>query len=128
MSRTTLVVCILLAANSASAELSTGYRKAYCRLWEHRDMQGARMVMPNGDRVSFADRGDVGSSAWRERPDWNDVVSSATIDPGCKLQVWEHMEATGASKTWTGGQRGWRVNYVGGTWNDRISSATCYCE
>lgn len=128
MSRSTLIVCILLAANSASAELRTDYRTGYCTLWEHRDMQGARLRMPNGQQVSFAHNNEVGSTAWSERPDWNDVVSSAKIDPGCKLQVWEHMEAAGASKTWSGGQNGWRVNYVGGTWNDRISSATCYCK
>ncbi len=91
-------------------------------------MQGARMRMPNGDRVSFAHNEQYGSTAWRERPDWNDVVSSATIDAGCKLQVSEHMEGGGASKTWSGGPNGWRVNYVGGAWNDRISSATCYCD
>lgn len=128
MSRSMIIACILLAANSASAELRPDYRRGYCRLWEHRDMQGARIRMPNGQRVSFAHNTEAGSTAWSERPDWNDVVSSATIDPGCKLQVWEHMEAAGASETWSGGRNGWRVNYVGGTWNDRISSATCYCD
>jgi hypothetical protein len=90
-------------------------------------MQGASLRMANGERVSFAS-GDVGSTAWRELPNWNDDVSSATVDPGCRLQVWEHIEGRGASKTWSGGQTGLLINYVGDSWNDRISSATCYCD
>ena len=127
MFRYSILVGVLLAG-PAAAELRTGpYRHAYCYMYEHRDMTGARMRMPNGDRVSMAS-GDVGSTAWRERPDWNDVVSSATVDPGCTLRVWEHIEAQGAARTWHGGANGWRVNYVGSAWNDRISSATCYCR
>jgi hypothetical protein len=128
MSRTTLIVAILLAASPAMAELRVQKpRDAHCTLWEHRDMQGARKVMANGERVTFA-RNDVGSSAWRESPTWNDHVSSATIDRGCRLQVWEHVNASGKSKTWSGGPKGLLVKYVGSEWNDRISSATCYCD
>jgi len=121
-----LLSSVLLVASHASAELRTApARRAYCTLWEHRDMQGAHHRMPNGERVSFA---DSGSTAWRGLPSWNDAVSSATVDSGCRLQVWEHMEGGGASKTWSGGSQGLDINYVGGPWNDRISSATCYCD
>lgn len=123
-----LLGCVLLAASPAVAEQRTWpARRAYCTLWEHRDMQGASLRMANGERVSFA-RSDVGSTAWREFPEWNDDVSSATVDPGCRLQVWEHIQGKGASKTWPGGQTGLRVKYVGDAWNDRISSAICYCD
>jgi hypothetical protein len=77
--------------------------------------------------LSFA-RNDVGNSAWSERPRWNDVVSSAHVDPGCTLQVWEHAMAGGESHAWQGGRNGLRVNYVGSRWNDRISSAACTCR
>jgi hypothetical protein len=90
-------------------------------------MQGARKRLPHGERVSFA-LADVGTSSWRESPTWNDVVSSATVDPSCRLRVWEHMQGEGASKEWRGGKNGLRIKYVGDEWNDRISSATCLCE
>ena len=115
-------------AGHAAAELTVGPRPTgQCMLWEHRDMQGARLRLPHGDRVSFA-RSEVGSSAWREVPSWNDVASSARIDAGCRLRVWEHVQAQGAAKEWSGGKNGLLVNYVGDAWNDRISSATCRCD
>ena len=122
------MLCGLLVAGSTDASLTVGPAKTgQCMLFQHRDMQGARMRMPHGDRVSFA-RGDVGSTAWRESPTWNDVVSSAHVDRRCHLRVWEHILAGGASKQWDGGANGLRINYVGDAWNDRISSATCTCD
>jgi hypothetical protein len=124
-------VLLALAAGMAPAAaqpLRSGpERGGSCFLYEHRDMQGARMRLPNTDRVSFA-RSDIGSSAWRERPRWNDVVSSAQVDPGCTLQVWEHAEGGGESHVWRGGRNGLNVNYVGSRWNDRISAAACTCR
>jgi hypothetical protein len=123
-----LVLCGLLVLDNASAELRVGPRpNGQCMLWEHRDMEGARLRLPHGERVSFA-QGDVGNSAWREVPSWNDAASSAKIDAGCRLRVWEHMLAQGASREWSGGNNGLLVKYVGSTWNDRISSATCLCD
>ena len=121
-------VSVLATSSAVTADQRVGtYRHAYCVLWEHRDLQGASLRMPNGDSVSFANA-NPGSTAWSERPEWNDRVSSMTIDRGCRLDVWEHMEGKGASKTWRGGTRGWMVRYVGGNWNDRISSAMCVCD
>ncbi|UFN49042.1 hypothetical protein LPC08_24145 [Roseomonas sp. OT10] len=124
-----VLVGVLLPLGAAPAQqLRSGpYRAAYCTLFEHRDMQGARLRLPNGERVTFS-RSDVGNSAWREVPSWNDVASSATIDPGCHLRVWEHAMASGDSRIWHGERRGWNVNYFGDRWNDRISSATCHCD
>lgn len=122
------MLCGLLIAMPGMAELTVGPRPTgRCTLFEHRDMQGARLRLPANERVSFA-RGDVGSSAWRELPSWNDVVSSARVDAGCRLRVWEHMLGQGASKEWSGGSKGLLVKYVGDAWNDRVSSATCLCN
>jgi len=131
MSRLAWIIGGLLIATTttATAELTVGPRRqGSCLLFEHRDMQGARFRMANGERLSFA-RGDVGNSSWREVPSWNDVVSSAKLDAGCRLQVWEHMLAGGAAKTWAAKPNaGLNVNYVGDAWNDRVSSAVCSCN
>ncbi len=123
-----ILMLALVAAEPAMASRSGPYRKAYCRLWEHRDMQGARTSVPNEDSVSFAHNAEMGSTAWREvDANWNDQVSSALVPARCELIVWEHMEGGGHSKTWRGGANGLNVNYVGDDWNDRISSARCNC-
>jgi hypothetical protein len=122
-----LMILFTLAPAEAQELRSGPYRRAYCTLFEHRDMQGASIRLPNGERMTF-NRPDVGSNAWRERPRWNDAVSSATIDPGCRLQIWEHAMAGGESRVWHGGQRGLSVNYVGDRWNDRVSAVACYCN
>ena len=123
-----LIALGLLAVGNSVAELTVGPRPTgQCMLWEHRDMQGARMRLPHGDRVSFA-RADLGSTAWRESPTWNDVASSAKVDARCHLRVWEHMQGGGASKEWHGGSKGLLIKYMGDTWNDRASSASCLCD
>jgi hypothetical protein len=123
-----ILMLALVAAEPAMASRSGAYRKDYCRLWQHRDMQGARMSILNEDSVSFAHNNEQASTGWREvDPNWNDQASSALVPPRCDLIVWEHMEGDGASKTWHGGVNGLNVNYVGDSWNDRISSARCNC-
>lgn len=123
-----IVLSGVLASMGASAELTAGPRHGgQCMVFEHRDMQGAKMRLANGDRVSFA-REDLGNTTWREKPSWNDALSSARIDPGCHLRVWEHMAGTGAMKEWHGGSKGLLVYYVGDRWNDRVSSAVCHCN
>lgn len=128
MKQAILILAGALLATTASAELRSGPPRAgQCKLFEHRDMQGARMTLHHGDRVSFASE-DVGNTTWSEKPRWNDHVSSATVDPHCTLRVWEHMKAGGAMKEWHGGRNGLLVKYVGDRWNDRVSSAVCSCD
>jgi hypothetical protein len=123
-----VLMVIVCATLSSQASQTVGPPRAgVCVLWEHREMQGARMRLPHGDRVSFA-REAVGNSSWRESPTWNDVVSSATLDSGCTLRVWEHSLAGGESREWRAGGSRLLVKYVGDRWNDRISSATCLCD
>lgn len=130
MLRASAFLAALLAGAPAFGQgLRTGeYRRAYCELYEHRDMQGRMLRIANGDRISFNDPGRVGSSAWSYRPARNDSISSAHIPPRCTLRVWEHAEGQGQSQAWHGGDRGWNVNYFGRHWNDRISSVACTCR
>src|SRR3954466_13194565 len=98
-----LFVLAFVAAAPAVASTTGPLRKDYCRMWEHRDMQGARTSVANGDSVSFAHNAEVGSTTWREVDgSWNDAASSAQVPPRCELIVWEHMEGGGRSKTWSG--------------------------
>ena len=119
--------CLFVAGHGSASQTVGPPPKGVCVLFEHRDMQGARMRLPHGDRVSFAS-GDVGDSSWRESRTWNDVASSATVDAGCTLRVWEHIKARGESKEWRAGDQRLLVKYMGDKWNDRISSATCLCR
>lgn len=128
MKRIVLILAGTLLTASAFAELTVGpARHGQCTLYQHRDMQGAHLTLRHGDRVSFASE-DVGNTTWSERPRWNDHVSSARIDAHCTLRVWEHMKAEGAMKEWSGGRNGLLVKYVGDRWNDRVSSAVCFCN
>ena len=53
---------------------------------------------------------------------WNDQISSLSCDPGCSLQVFEHVDHGGASQVFSG-----EVGFVGPRWNDRISSMRISC-
>lgn len=127
MRRVLTLLLAFVAAAPALASVTSSHRKVSCKMWEHRDMQGAFIAVPNGSGVSFANP-SVGSTAWSYHDEWNDDVSSARVPPRCALTVYEHIEAGGQSKTWRGGQNGLRVNYVGDRWNDEISSARCNCD
>ncbi|WP_207537580.1 peptidase inhibitor family I36 protein [Sabulicella rubraurantiaca] len=130
MLRASAIIALLLVAAPAFAQgLRTGeYRQAYCELYEHRDMQGRRLRIANGDRVSFNNPGRVSSNAWSYRPSRNDSISSAYVPPRCTLRIWEHAEGQGRSAEWHGRDTGWNVSYFGGQWNDRISSVACICR
>ncbi len=53
--------------------------------------------------------------------DWNDKISSISIDPGWVVEAYEHSNFTGQKVVWTSSQ-----SYVGNTWNDKISSLNIY--
>ncbi len=52
----------------------------------------------------------------------NDQISSIRIAPGCRAVVYEHAAMKGKSRTFYASQ-----NYLSRKWNDRISSAACFC-
>lgn len=59
----------------------------------------------------------VGESAFNLPGNWNDRVSSVTVDSGLKVEFFEHSNYTGASVAYTGD-----VNFVGAGFNDKATS------
>ena len=132
MLRHATVIGLMLAVTGSgiaySSQRTAPYHRAYCSVYEHRDLQGARMRIANEDAITMASR-EVADTYWRERPDWNDQISSIHLDPGCALRVSEHLDGQGETRTWQARRTaGLNVWYVGDRWNDEISSATCMCS
>ena len=80
------------------------------RLYEHSNYGGEVKEVPSGANVN-----NIGSL-------WNDKVSSVKVEPGCALNVWEHENFGGRNKTYAGA-----LPFVGGDFNDIITSYTCTC-
>jgi hypothetical protein len=97
-----------LAVGSASAQ---DYGDA-CLMFEHAGFRGEVISMAPDQRVSF-----------RAGQFWNDTVSSVRVARGCTLVIFEHARMQGASA-----EISRRVHNLGRRWNDRISSAECYCD
>lgn len=130
MLRQVLVVGLIFSSVSAAAHSvgSGSPSKGRCTLYEMRNLGGAFYKMRGGGHLTMASR-DIGDNVWTEYPEWNDDVSSIHLNAGCRIQVWEHVEAQGASRSWQAKpDRGLSVNFVGSDWNDRISSAICTCR
>ena len=100
----------IISAGSASAQY---YRDAACVLFEDANFGGRSLEMGPDDSVNF----HAGQF-------WNDRVSSVLVRRGCTLVAYEDSDMGGRSI-----QINRRVRNLGGTpWNDRISSAECYCD
>lgn len=100
----------MLCAGGASAQF---YGGAACVLFEHANFRGRALEMGPDDAVNF-----------RGRQFWNDRVSSVVVRRGCTLVAYEHSGRRGRSI-----ELNRRVRDFGGSgWNDRISSAECYCD
>lgn len=97
-----------------------------CVLFEHRDYGGSRKTLQNGDDLKMIDSPDLGTSDgihnFMYDASWNDNVSSFKVGPTCTLTLWEHVGRGGhhfrANKSF---------KYVGDSWNDKASEATCEC-
>ena len=61
---------------------------------------------------------------------WNDIISSVVVRSKCILDVYEHTKFKGAHKTFTGVVTDLtRISHpTKRTWNDIISSWSCYCR
>lgn len=92
-----------------------------CILFEHRDFDGARLVLQNGQRVKMVAGNSTPDILYR--PGWNDQVSSYLATDGCLLNVWEHIDAQGWMQITSGS-----VAYIGDRRNDQISEALCSCR
>ena len=85
-----------------------------CKLFQHADFQGKKYPLFANSQMSVLN----------SRSDWNDEVSSVKVPRGCRLTVYEHKDYRGASTTFYAGKH----EFVGRNWNDRVSSAACYCD
>ncbi|TGP26158.1 MULTISPECIES: peptidase inhibitor family I36 protein [unclassified Mesorhizobium] len=108
-----LVILAALASTiftgSASAQF---YGEAACVLFENANFRGRSLEMGADDSVNF--RGGF----------WNDRVSSVLVRPGCTLVAYENSGRRGRSIELNRRVR----NFGDSAWNDRISSAECYCD
>ncbi|WP_269929697.1 hypothetical protein [Aminobacter sp. HY435] len=100
-----------LMIGSASAQYYDNGDDVACEMYEHNSYRGRVLPMAPDQAVSF-----------RGGQFWNDRVSSARVAQGCSLVIYEHSRMGGAATELTRNARS-----LGG-WNDRVSSAECFCD
>jgi hypothetical protein len=101
---------ISLLSIGAIAIAADARAEVCARLYEHANYEGEVKTVNSGATVTY-----IGNL-------WNDIVSSAIVEPGCALNVWEHADFGGRHATYAG-----EIPYVGTDWNDIISAYTCVC-
>ena len=106
-----LLTLVAVASAMMVGTADAQYRSA-CSLYEHEGFDGEVLRMGPDDSVSF-----------RARQFWNDRASSARVARGCTLVIYEHARMQGDSA-----EIHRRASNLGKRWNDRISSAECYCD
>jgi hypothetical protein len=103
---------------------------ASCTLYQHRDYQGSRYTLGDGDAMimrrgeticSAVSHGSGGSCTYHE-PSWNDELSSFKVSGGCTMTLYENFNRSGARFR---SNRSYK--YVGSRWNDEVSEAYCTC-
>ncbi len=82
-----------------------------CLMFEHAGFNGEVLPMAPDEQVSF-----------RAGQFWNDRVSSVRVARGCTLVIYEHTRMDGDSA-----EVRRRIPNLGKGWNDRVSSAACFC-
>ncbi|MET2826285.1 peptidase inhibitor family I36 protein [Mesorhizobium shangrilense] len=104
------ILATVLCASTANAQYDS---RPACVMFEHANFRGRALEMSSDDAVNF-----------RNGQFWNDRVSSVMVRRGCTLVAYEDSDMGGRSITITRRVR----NLDDGGWNDRISSAECYCD
>ncbi|WP_137933187.1 peptidase inhibitor family I36 protein [Mesorhizobium comanense] len=102
-------VASVLFTGGASAQYND---QPACVMFEHVNFRGRALEMDPNDSVSF-----------RGGQFWNDRVSSVFVRRGCTLVAYEDTNMGGNSI-----EIRRRARALGDYWNDRISSAECYCN
>jgi peptidase inhibitor family I36 len=103
-------VASTLCAGSARAQYDD---ETACVMFEDSNFRGRALEMGADDSVSF-----------RGGQFWNDRVSSVIVRRGCTLVAYADTRMRGRSI-----ELNRRVRDFSNTgWNDRISSAECYCD
>lgn len=122
----------LVATLAAGMTLTSPAARAGCTIFQHRDYGGSSWFLNRGDTMKMVDGKSICVSTGGHcpecetctlfEPSWNDHVSSFTVDPGCTITLWEHVNEGGAYfRTWRS------YLYVGDDWNDVASEAVCTC-
>jgi hypothetical protein len=118
-----VVASLLFVPTPAGAEWG-------CVLYQHRDFGGAYWVMVRNSFMQMGGGEPMGGTnlVGYYRPDWNDQVSSFSVNRsrGCQLTLWQHAGTWGYGATF--GPTSSSYSYVGSSWNDQASWAHCYCR
>jgi len=80
-----------------------------CEVYEHSYYGGNYLSISSGGEMS---------KLWQHG--FNDIVSSLRLQPGYKLEVWEHSNYQGSKTSYTND-----MPWIGYAWNDFISSVKC---
>ncbi|CCV14520.1 peptidase inhibitor family I36 protein [Mesorhizobium sp. STM 4661] len=107
----------LVTLTAVASALCVGSASAYfeepaCVMFEDTNFRGRSLEMSPDDRVDF-----------RNGQFWNDRISSVMVRRGCTLVAYQDSRMGGRSIEINRGLRD--LQRAG--WNDRISSAECYC-
>jgi hypothetical protein len=86
--------------------------RAPCEMYQHADFRGWRYLVKANSKDEFVGK------------EYNDQVSAVRVPTGCRLTVYQHSKFKGKSKNFGPGSH----RYIGGSWNDQISSASCSCR
>jgi hypothetical protein len=108
-----LVILTALASSLCVGSASAYDDEPACVMFEHGNFRGRSLEMSADDSVNF-----------RSGQFWNDRVSSVFVRRGCTLVAYEDGRRRGRSIEINRRIR----DLQGGGWNDRISSAECYCD
>jgi hypothetical protein len=92
-----------------------------CVAWDHANFGGASIHFRGHVTMDQYDTAQADPD-WQLLGGWNDRISSIQLASGCRIIVWEHTIGRGAHTSFSQS-----VRYVGDGWNDRISSASCFC-
>jgi hypothetical protein len=86
--------------------------------WENRGVA----FFENADYIGKHKPFTVGNVAVIDS-NWNDIISSVIVLPGCFVTVWENSNFHGDSKTFTSS-----ATWIGSAFNDKISSLKVECD
>jgi hypothetical protein len=119
---------------AALTVLLTGTTPTYagCTVFEHRDWGGARFRLNDNNWLMMgACSEDTGSTSGGHgycRRNWNDRISSYRVTDNCKLTLWADANDYTPAGPIFSRDYGVGVLYVGDSWNDKASYASCSCR
>ena len=105
---------------------------AGCMVYEDRDYRGARFGLNGNNWLMMGacaeDIGRKGGGRGYCRRNWNDRISSYRVTSDCYLRLWADADDYSPAGVRFSRNYGVNVSYVGDSWNDKASWASCYCR